>query len=422
MEPNRSRASIFSQKLDRVALTSYFLGAVVPLVALGFITEDYVFPTLADPLDAAGLIALVASIAVLSFASFMILRRTTRNALFHMDRNNARLSSMLQTSGALAAAQDIQDAVTTATRCAQSLTGATAAYTLVRKEGGELDLAASAGDGPIPLWQAREADLVALAELAIEGNRPALREADEGAPAAAAVVIPGDRAALGAMLAVQVHPGERLDSEHVDALTTLAGLASVSMRNAELRDTQRNFYIHVTDILVSALDSHLGYQTGHGSRVAQLANRLGRAMGFDDDRLQRLHFGALLHDIGMLKFDRKLQMNRKVCEKHTVLGFRMLQRILLWQDIAPIVHHHHEWYDGSGYPEGLAGDAIPIEARVIALCDAFDAMTSESSYKMALPIEEALTELRQGARHQFDPQLVEKFVSLVESAPDDLPV
>jgi putative nucleotidyltransferase with HDIG domain len=329
---------------------------------------------------------------------------------------------MLQTSGALAAAQDIQDAVTTATRCAQSLTGATAAYTLVRKEGGELDLAASAGDGPIPLWQAREADLVALAELAIEGNRPALREADEGAPGAAAVVIPGDRAALGAMLAVQVHPGERLDSEHVDALTTLAGLASVSMRNAELRDTQRNFYIHVTDILVSALDSHLGYQTGHGSRVAQLANRLGRAMGFDDDRLQRLHFGALLHDIGMLKFDRKLQMNRKVCEKHTVLGFRMLQRILLWQDIAPIVHHHHEWYDGSGYPEGLAGDAIPIEARVIALCDAFDAMTSESSYKMALPIEEALTELRQGARHQFDPQLVEKFVSLVESAPDDLPV
>jgi putative nucleotidyltransferase with HDIG domain len=286
---------------------------------------------------------------------------------------------------------------------------------LIRKQGGDLDLVASAGDTPMPLWESRDAELVELAEMATGSGRPALRENGGGVSAVSAVPIPGDREALGAMLAVQADPTERLDPEHVDALTTLAGLASVSMRNAELRDTQLNFRIHVTDILVSALDSHLSYQTGHSSRVAKLANKLGRAMGFDDEHMQRLHFGALLHDIGMLKFDRKLQMNPKVCEKHTVLGFRMLQRIRLWQELAPIVHHHHEWYDGTGYPEAIAGDAIPLEARVIAVCDSFDAMTSNSSYKMAISVEEAISELRQCAGTQFDPALVEKFVGLLES-------
>jgi putative nucleotidyltransferase with HDIG domain len=420
MESDSSSGSIFSQKLDRAALTSYFLGAVVPLVALGFVSERYVFPDLSDSNAATGLIVLVASSAVLSFASFMILRRSTRNAIARLDRNNARLFSMLETSEVLTSAQDAQDAVATATRCAQSLTGASAAFTVTRKTGGELNLAASAGDDPVALWSSEESELMELAEMATSSGRPALRAGGSGVGAVAAVPIAGEYAPVGAMLAVQANPSNALDSEHVDALSTLAGLASVSMHNAELRDTQRNFYIHVTDILVSALDSHLGYQTGHGSRVAQLANKLGRALGFDDQRMQRLHFGALLHDIGMLKFDRKLQMNPNVCQKHTVFGFRMLQRILLWQDIAPIVQHHHEWFDGSGYPDGIAGEAIPLEARVIALCDAYDAMTSDSSYKMSISIEEALSELQQGAGTQFDPVLVEKFIPLMSPSSDDL--
>jgi len=419
MEPESTRGSIFSQKLDRAALTAYFLGAVVPLVALGFVTERFVFPVLEDTSDANGLTALVASIAVLSFGSFMILRRTTRNALFSMDRNNARLSAMLEIAEVLTNAQDSQDAVTTATRSARSLTGSSAAFTVVRKEEGDLSLAASAGDDPMALFSAQESELMDLAEAATRTRKPASRPRGDGVCAAVAVPIAGENAPVGAMLAVQSDPDERLDSEQVGALATLAGLASVSMHNAELRDTQRNFYIHVTDILVSALDSHLGYQTGHGSRVAQLANQLGRALELDDERMQRLHFGSLLHDIGMLKFDRRLQMNPRVCEKHTVLGFRMLHRIRIWQDIAPIVQHHHEWFDGSGYPDGIAGEEIPLEARVIALCDAYDAMTSDSSYKVSVPLAEAVAELRRGAGTQFDPELVETFVALVSESSDD---
>jgi putative nucleotidyltransferase with HDIG domain len=149
--------------------------------------------------------------------------------------------------------------------------------------------------------------------------------------------------------------------------------------------------------------------------VAAAANRLGRALGFDARRLQRLHFAALLHDIGMLKLDSSLQHDSKLCARHTLLGSRMLGRIRLWQEIAPIVHHHHEWFDGRGYPDGIAGEAIPLEARIIALCDAFDSMTSPTSYKPARPLATAVRELEAGAGTQFDPELVKTFLELIQS-------
>jgi putative nucleotidyltransferase with HDIG domain len=214
-------------------------------------------------------------------------------------------------------------------------------------------------------------------------------------------------------VAVRSDPPAPFEGDELQSLATLGGLAAVALHNADLKDTQRNFFTHVTDILVHALDAHLDYHTGHGERVAQYANRLGRELGLAEHRLQRLHFASLLHDIGMLKLDRNQQMNPRSCARHTVLGFRMLDRIRLWKDIAPVVHHHHEWWDGSGYPEGIAGEAIPLEARIVALADALDSITSETSYKPARSMEEATREIRAGAGTQFDPGVVSAFDRLV---------
>ena len=203
-----------------------------------------------------------------------------------------------------------------------------------------------------------------------------------------------------------------LTAEETGALSTLAALAAVALHNGDLRDAQRNFFAHVTDIIVNALDAHLEFHQGHGNRVAQLANRLGRALGLDDAGMQRLHFAALLHDIRMLKLDRAQQMNRKTCDKHTIIGSRMLGRIRVWKDIAPIIHHHHERWDGSGYPDGISGSEIPLESRIIAVCDAFDSMTSHSSYRDAMTLDEALAELEACRGTQFDPDLVEAFRTL----------
>jgi HD-GYP domain-containing protein (c-di-GMP phosphodiesterase class II) len=141
---------------------------------------------------------------------------------------------------------------------------------------------------------------------------------------------------------------------------------------------------------------------------------VGRALGLDDKRLQNLHFASLLHDVGMLKIDKSAHQNEKARAKHAELGYRMLARIRLWEDVAPIVHSHHEWYDGAGYPEGLAGNDIALESRIISVCESFDAMTSNTSYKVAMPLEAAVEEIRNCTGTQFDPLVAEAFLDLVE--------
>jgi putative nucleotidyltransferase with HDIG domain len=136
-------------------------------------------------------------------------------------------------------------------------------------------------------------------------------------------------------------------------------------------------------------------------------------MGLEERRMERLHFASLLHDIGLLKIDRKLQMDERTASAHAAIGARMLGRIRLWQDLAPFVQHHHERWDGDGYPDGISGDAIPLEARIIAVCEVFDTISSKSSYKEALPFEEAVREIEAHSGRQFDPDVVDAFLTLV---------
>jgi putative nucleotidyltransferase with HDIG domain len=407
---------LFSDKLDRLTFSTYFLGAVVPLLSLAVVVERFALPAVRERDQSLALIGLVACAALLSLGSFLVLRGATRRSLARMDRDNHRLTSLLRVSSRLAGVQHVTEATDTAAQCALEQTHATAAYLMVAgEENPQPTVAAAAGQGATKLYEAIGTHLVPLVGLAIEGSRPALSEAGTVEDfSAVAVPLPGERAAIGALVAVRKAPGRSFVPEEIDGLSTLAGLAAVALHNGDLRDSQRNFFSHVTDMLVMALDAHLGFNQGHGERVAQLANRMGRALGFDDVCMQRLHFAALLHDIGMLKLDRNQQMNPRTCDKHSALGSRMLGRIRLWKDIAPIVHHHHEWFDGSGYPEGAAGEAIPLEARIIALCDAWDSMTSNTSYKPAATRREAADEVAACAGTQFDPELVRTFLALVD--------
>jgi len=415
-ETEHHRNSIFSQRLDRSTFTAYLLGAIVPLIALGFVVQRYVIPELSDKNQVLGMMGLVGSIAALSFLSFLVLRKTTHNTLERIDRDNRRLSALLGASTTLTASEYASEIAATSVSCAVELTGAHAAYLLVRSKDPQApaELFESAGTDTDKVFHAVGDRLAELADLAITSGRPAINNASNDRGSIVVLPLAGESAWLGALAVVHAKSASQIESGKIDALTTLAGLTSVAMRNADLRDAQRNFFSHMTDILVTALDSHLDYHNGHGNRVAQSANRVGRALKLDDKRLQNLHFACLLHDVGMLKIDRSLQHNEKACEKHAELGYRMLARIRLWEDVAPLVHSHHEWYDGSGYPQGLAGDEISLESRIITVCDAFDSMTSNTSYKIAMPMEAAAEELRNCAGTQFDPRIVETFLDLVE--------
>jgi len=153
---------------------------------------------------------------------------------------------------------------------------------------------------------------------------------------------------------------------------------------------------------------------GHGSNVARFANRLAHEIGLDSSRKERLHFAAMLHDIGMLKIDPARHLDAKSVRAHPVLGARMLSSIRLWEPLTPFVLHHHEHWDGRGYPDGRAGEAIPLEARVLSLADAVDAMARAEGHRAAKSAAEIVEELKRCRATQFDPALVDAFVALVD--------
>ncbi|WP_369364516.1 HD-GYP domain-containing protein [Streptomyces sp. CG4] len=166
--------------------------------------------------------------------------------------------------------------------------------------------------------------------------------------------------------------------------------------------------------LVQAVDIKDGYTRGHSERVGQASVMIARELGMDDDRVEVLRFAGILHDVGKLGVPTRLLRKdgpltpeeRRIIELHPEYGHEMVRGISFLGEARAAILHHHERLDGSGYPYGLVGTQIPECARVVAVADAFDAMTSTRSYRRARPVQAAVTELERCAGTQFDPRMV----------------
>ncbi|GAB3180233.1 HD domain-containing phosphohydrolase [Streptomyces incanus] len=173
--------------------------------------------------------------------------------------------------------------------------------------------------------------------------------------------------------------------------------------------------------LVQAVDIKDGYTRGHSERVGQASTMIARELGMDDERTEVLRFAGILHDVGKLGVPTRLLTKdgpltpeeRRVIELHPEYGHEMVRGISFLGEARAAVLHHHERLDGSGYPYGLAGGQIPESARVVAVADAFDAMTSNRSYSRARPVPVALEELQRCAGDHFDPRMVEALVRVI---------
>ncbi len=176
-------------------------------------------------------------------------------------------------------------------------------------------------------------------------------------------------------------------------------------------------------LLGDVVETDDAYTGSHSRDVVELAIEVGRRMGLDREALRDLEFGALLHDVGKIAVPKEI-INKpgkltaeewEIMKRHTVEGQRMLENVGgVLARVGVIVRASHEDYDGTGYPDGLVGDAIPIEARICSACDAFSAMTTDRSYRAAMPLEDALAELRRCAGTQFDPDVVATLVRVLE--------
>jgi putative methionine-R-sulfoxide reductase with GAF domain len=200
----------------------------------------------------------------------------------------------------------------------------------------------------------------------------------------------------------------------VELITYLADQAAASLVQTRFRDDQKNYEIHVTDMLLDAIDFQIPEKKGHSRRVAKYSNILAKGINMTEEKRQRLYVAALLHDVGFLRIKTEDTYSREDFMKHPVIGDEMIRPINFYADVAPFILYHHERYDGYGYPEKLKGDVIPIESRIIAVAEAFDAMVSETSYKVPLSFNAAIEELQRNAGTQFDFWLVDVFVSNIQ--------
>ncbi|MGB9620067.1 MAG: bifunctional diguanylate cyclase/phosphohydrolase, partial [Armatimonadota bacterium] len=184
--------------------------------------------------------------------------------------------------------------------------------------------------------------------------------------------------------------------------------------------------LEAIETLGATVDARDSYAHGHSLAVCRHAAMLGEKLGMSSQEIGNLRVAALLHDIGKLGTPRKIlekdtpleSSEWKMIENHAGLGSRILMRLQQMSPIGIGVKHHHERYDGKGYPNGLAGKNIPLMSRIIAIADAYDAMTNQRSYRPAMTQQQAIEELRKCSGTQFDPELVEVFIeSLAEQAP-----
>jgi putative nucleotidyltransferase with HDIG domain len=209
-------------------------------------------------------------------------------------------------------------------------------------------------------------------------------------------------------------------AENLDLLETLASQASIAIENARLYHNLLNVYLETIRSLAAAIDAKDSYTHGHSRRVTDLSVGLALEMGLARTEVDTIRHASLLHDVGkigiseqiLLKPGRLTDDEFETIKAHPHIGAGILNSIEFLKKVCEIIKHHHERYDGRGYPSGLAANEIPLGSRIICVADSFDAITSCRPYRKPLTFDEATAEVVRCSGNQFDPAVVDAFVRL----------
>ena len=214
-------------------------------------------------------------------------------------------------------------------------------------------------------------------------------------------------------------------------IKSIAQMNEIKKINAELKNTNEMLekaYLESIQTLRYTVEAKDTYTRGHSDRVSEYSVLIGKHAGLSDNDLKNLQIGGLFHDVGKIGVpDAILQKESKLTDdeyseikNHPSIGAHILSTATIFKDMIPIVKHHHEKYDGTGYPGKLAGENIPYLARIAAIADSFDAMTSRRTYRDSLSIETVISEFRRCKGTQFDPELTDVFLDILENHFDEI--
>ncbi|MEX2161773.1 MAG: GAF domain-containing protein [Anaerolineales bacterium] len=225
------------------------------------------------------------------------------------------------------------------------------------------------------------------------------------------------------VLTVDGYQPKQFNAADAQVVSAFAIHAGIALENARLFEAAEDAYVQTVGALASAIDVRDSYTSGHSQRLAELAVMTGQTMDCSEDELVDIRWGALLHDIGKIGVPDDILRKPGILEageeeimrRHPEIGAHIVAGVKNLSGVAPIIRAHQERYDGNGYPDGLRGDAIPKIARIIAVADAYVAMTDERVYRKSRSHSEAVTELKRCSGTQFDPTVVKAFLKAIES-------
>jgi putative nucleotidyltransferase with HDIG domain len=371
------------------------------------------------------------------------LARINRDLVRQLTESNKRLQALQEASTELSREPHQDRVLESLTRAAKDLVSAATARALIFKRGhsGDLVIEAAAGDGAETLVGTRLQPGEGVAAVAAEGQRvvsgpdiarhPAYsRRADEMPTRLPGFVAsPLRHGAIEGALVVAGRANGTFSPEDEGVLGALARQGGIALENAANKELSVNFFTHASDMLVTVLEQLDVYYRGHSRAVASLADMITRRLGLPAEERRSVHYAALLHDIGKVMVPGELLRSAErsnpdeveALRRHATYGMEILKPITMWAGILPIIHSHHEWWNGQGYPMGLSGEQIPLGARVVAVADAFDAMTRATPHHRHRTADEALAELEACAGTQFEPRIVRLFIAEYRQHADQLP-
>jgi HD-GYP domain-containing protein (c-di-GMP phosphodiesterase class II) len=328
-------------------------------------------------------------------------------------------TSLLEFGRELATLVELEDIAARVTALSAEILGSSQTSFWLEREG---RLRLCAEHGHTPSWQAALKEWEFPAE-AIDANRdPYVIGPGDYAELVETATTPGARYGVapfgvdgraGCLVALAV--GDDFGERQLALLGGLAQQAKLAIANASSYESLERTFVSTVEALANALEANDEYTSTHARWITDLSLRVGLELGLDERALKRLELGALLHDIGKIGIPSDVlakpgpltAAERRLVETHPELGERIIEPIDRLQPVRPIVRHCHERWDGRGYPDGIAGESIPLESRIIFVCDAYHAMTSDRPYRRRLSHREAVRRLTEASGSQFDPAVVE---------------
>jgi HD-GYP domain-containing protein (c-di-GMP phosphodiesterase class II) len=235
---------------------------------------------------------------------------------------------------------------------------------------------------------------------------------------------------IGVLQAINKKNQGTFSKGDLENFVSLGNQVAIAVDNASLYKELKETFLSTAEALSDTIEAKDTYTGGHTQRVMEYSLAIGRHLGLSADEMENLKLAAILHDIGKIGVDDQVlrkhgklnEEEKRKMQQHTIIGPRIVQRVRQLHTIIPGIRHHHEMYDGSGYPDAVKGEEIPQMARIIAVADTFDAMTSDRPYRKGRDVESALKEIRQFAGKQFDPKVVQALLSAHEAGEIEKPV